>query len=61
MFLSTVVIDGKIEGLWRKTVKKHDVTIGITSFRDFVDAETRELHIAAENYGKYIGLNATVN
>ena len=52
MFSSTLVIDGRVEGTWRRTLRKDHVDINVTPFRKLKHAETDALAVAAERYGR---------
>jgi Winged helix DNA-binding domain len=55
VFNPTVVIDGKVMGTWKRTVKKDSVTITLSPFASFSEAQNRAIGIAAEHYGKFMG------
>lgn len=55
MFAPTVVIDGKVEGIWKRLVKKDKVIITITPFNSFTTAEQRAIIQAADRYGQFTG------
>jgi hypothetical protein len=61
MFSSTLVIDGRVEGTWRRTLRKDHVDINVTPFRKLKHAETDALAAAAERYGAFKGLKAVVH
>ncbi len=56
MFNSTLVIDGKVTGVWQRTLKKAAVIIEVTPFRPLTPAENQALSAAAERYGAFLGL-----
>lgn len=62
MFLATVVIDGRVAGLWRRTTRSKTVTIAISLFDGFAIDALHEplLQAAAHRYGAFIGLETTV-
>lgn len=53
IFWPIVVINGKISGLWKKTVKKDLLIIEINHFRPLSKVELKLLEDAAEFYGYY--------
>ena len=61
MFSSTLVIDGRVEGTWRRTLRNDHVDIDVTPFRKLKHAETDALARAAERYGQFKGLTAVVH
>jgi hypothetical protein len=58
MFAATVVIDGRIAGTWKRTLAKRGVTVAVEPFRRFKGAETTQLYLAVQRYGKFLGLPA---
>ena len=61
MFSSTLVIDGRVEGTWRRTLRKDHVDIAVKPFRKLKPVETDGLAEAADRYGKFKGLTAVVH
>jgi hypothetical protein len=60
VFTPTVVIDGQIVGTWKRTVKKGAVLITPSPFGSFSSEEQQRVAAAAECYGNFLGLTATV-
>lgn len=56
LFNHTILIDGRIAGLWKRTVKKKAVEISLTHFRDFTPAEEAALAAEMDRFGAYLGL-----
>lgn len=56
IFQPTVVIDGRIVGLWKRAVKKRAVEISLAPFTHFTDAEVEAIRAAAMRYGEFLGL-----
>jgi winged helix DNA-binding protein len=56
MFSPTIVIDGKVVGTWKRTFKKGTVVVGPSPFTSLSEAENRTLAVAAERYGKFVGM-----
>lgn len=56
MFMSTLVLDGRIEGTWKRTIKKKVVEISISPFRPLTPHEQAGVEAKAERYGAYLGL-----
>jgi hypothetical protein len=51
-----LVIDGRLAGVWRRDFKKDTVTITLKRFAPLSEAQEEAVHIAAERFGKFIGL-----
>ncbi len=49
MFVPTVVIDGMVAGVWKRTLKKGAVVIDIAPFRPFTPAENHAISAAHAN------------
>lgn len=60
IFLPMLVIDGKVEGIWKRAVKKKSVTVTPEPFTTLSAAAGRALPAAAGRYGHYLGLSATL-
>ena len=60
LFNHTIVIVGRVVGTWRRTHKKDAVVIEVTLFTPLGTAEAQTLEIAAERYGRFMGLPATL-
>ena len=54
-FIAPIINDGKVTGLWRRTLDKNEVAIEKKSFRKFSAAEDKSLKVALKAYGKFIG------
>jgi hypothetical protein len=59
MFSSTIVIDGKIEGTWKRVTKKHEIIVELAPFIELSDAQKRDIETAVTSYGRYMGLDAS--
>jgi hypothetical protein len=60
VFNPTIVIDGKVMGTWKRTVKKDTVTITLSPFASFSQAQNRAIGVAAEHYGRFVGTSNLV-
>ncbi len=60
MLAATVVLDGRIVGTWRRTVRARRVDIGISLFEPLTGCE-RAIDAAAERYGRFLNLPPTVS
>ncbi|MGH2495228.1 MAG: winged helix DNA-binding domain-containing protein [Ktedonobacteraceae bacterium] len=57
LFNHTIVIDGRVVGTWKRTMKKDMVIITPSLFVSLNEAETRALVAAANRYGEFLGLS----
>ncbi len=60
IFNHMIFIEGKIVGMWKRTVQKKTVEIETLLHRELTTDETTRLHEAAERYGNFLGLNVTI-
>jgi hypothetical protein len=60
LFQHTIVLDGVIVGTWKRTLKKREVVIEPTLFVPLTPAQADAFAQAAQRYGDYLGLPATV-
>jgi hypothetical protein len=60
LFNHTIVIDGRVRGTWKRTLKKDAVTIDAVPFVPLDAAEARAVEDAAGRYGRFIGLPAAL-
>jgi hypothetical protein len=51
-----LVIDGRVAGTWRRTLKKSEVVIETNTFAPLSKAESRAVAEAADRYGAFLGL-----
>jgi len=56
MFASTIVIDGKVAGTWKRTIKKSSISISAASFAKLSRAQRGAFKQAAERYAMFMGL-----
>jgi hypothetical protein len=54
VFSPTVVVDGKIAGTWKRTLKPRGVAVEWTPFTAFTAAEEQVLSVAAQHYGDFL-------
>lgn len=57
MFMPTVVIDGRVAGLWKRTLKKDKLILILSPFASFSQAESQAINPAAERYRYFMGLS----
>jgi len=60
LFNHTLVIDGRVVGIWKRTIKKDAAIIEATPFALLGPAEAQALEAAAARYGQFIGLPAVL-
>jgi hypothetical protein len=51
-----LVVDGRVAGTWRRTLKKSEVVIQTTTFAPLSKAQSRAVAEAADRYGAFLGL-----
>jgi hypothetical protein len=56
MFLPTMVLDGRIVGIWKRTLKKKSVQIEYMPFVKLKKTDMNAFETAAQRYGKFLGL-----
>ena len=54
MFASTIVIDGRVVGTWKRTIKKMGVEIVAAPFTTLSKAEKKRFAAAANRYGTFL-------
>ena len=55
MLLPSVVVDGQIVGVWRRTIKKGAVQVKVTLFSGMTKAGIRAVEAVADRYGRFVG------
>lgn len=60
MFMPTIVVDGRVVGLWKRTLRKRSVSLELQPFAPLSPAHRAAVDYAAEHYGMYLGLSASV-
>lgn len=61
MFMPTIVIDGKVVGLWKRTLKKDQVYIELQPFDPLSKSNLDKLQKVALRYGKFLNKEAVIN
>ena len=56
MFSSTIVVNGKVAGTWRRVLAKKSVKIGTNLFGSLTNGETRMLEEAIRRYCAFLGV-----
>lgn len=57
---NTIVIEGRIAGIWKRTIKAREVLIDLNLFLPLNPELTRAVHAAARRYGDFINLPVVV-
>jgi hypothetical protein len=55
-----VFLDSQVAGHWKRTLKKDAVTIEALLYTPFSEAQFEALHAAADEYGAFLGVKASV-
>lgn len=56
LFNHTIMLDGRIVGVWRRTLSKRAVNVTLQLFRALTDTQHAAVVAAAERYGVFLGL-----
>jgi hypothetical protein len=56
LFNPTIVIDGRIQGTWKRLIHKETVDLSLHPFTRLNKVEARALHRATQRYGEFLGL-----
>ena len=60
MFLPTIILDGQVAGLWKRTVRAKEVTIELKPFDTLSPVQLKAIEPAAQAYGAFHGLPARI-
>ena len=60
VFNLVVLLDGRLSGFWKRTLKKDAVVVEVALLQPFDAAQLRALEAEAARYGAFLGLAATV-
>jgi hypothetical protein len=61
VFNPTLVIEGKVEGVWKRAFKKESVVITVSPFTALSETHYPAITAAAERYGRFMGKSATLS
>lgn len=61
MFMPTIIINGRVSGIWKRTIKRKEVVITLKPFIPLKKAELGLIAEAANRYGMFIGLPARID
>jgi hypothetical protein len=57
----SVIIDGRMVGTWKRTLSRNDVRISVSAFAPLSQEQRDAVEVAAERYGRFIGLPSVVD
>jgi hypothetical protein len=60
IFYPTIVIEGRVAGVWKRTFKKDTVVIETSPFTPLSEAQKQAISAAAEHFGRFVGLSPRV-
>ncbi len=60
LFNHTIVLDGRIVGNWKRTIKKNTVILTPSLFTPLNKAETRAFAASANRYGTFLGMPVNI-
>jgi len=60
IFYPTIVINGKVEGLWKRTFTKDKVEIYPNFFGPTPDRLNKSIEKRSESYGKFLNMEASL-
>jgi hypothetical protein len=60
VFTLVIMLDGRVAGFWRRTVRQHRVTVEATLLEPLGAAQTAALEAQAGRYGRFLGLPVAV-
>jgi hypothetical protein len=61
LFNNTIVLEGRVVGTWKRTLKKDAVILSPTLFTLLNKAESRAIAASANLYGEFLGLSVNLN
>lgn len=56
MFLSTIILRGRVAGTWKREIKRNQVTISLNPFEALSPDDMGLIEKAADRYGAYLGV-----
>lgn len=59
VFNPTVIINGRVVGTWKRTVKKENVLMAHSPFKSFSRADKAAIAVVAKRFGQFLGKIAT--
>jgi hypothetical protein len=61
MLAPTIMVEGQVVGVWKRTITKNAVLVKGTLFSALKQAEGRAIEAAAERYGRFVGMPALLS
>lgn len=61
VFMPTIVSNGQVVGIWKRTIKKGSVIVAAQPFTSLTDAEQAAFAIAAQTYANYLDMPMTMS
>ncbi len=61
VFYPMILIDGKIEGIWKQKTKKRTIEISLFPFNSLTSSNYGAIHNIAKRYTNYLDLKLTLN
>lgn len=55
IFYPTIVIDGRVVGTWKRTIKKKNILVEVSPFATLTDSDMQAFAVAVQRYGDYHG------
>lgn len=55
-----ILLDGRVAGFWRRSIKRAEVVVEVALLQPFDDAQIAALDAEAVRYGEFLGLRAVV-
>lgn len=59
--MNTILINGKIEGTWRRTIKVKSVEVELNPFNTLAKIESQNLNAMLESFGRFLELKVVIN
>jgi hypothetical protein len=59
LFNPTIVIDGRIEGTWKRVIRQEAVDLTLNPFKKLSEAEAHALRGAIQRYGEFLRMRAS--
>ncbi len=60
IFYSTIIFNGKVVGTWKRTFKKSNLDIMLTSFKTLTPTQRSSIALAAKHYGRFMDLPVSI-
>jgi hypothetical protein len=61
MFMPTIIINGQVEGTWKRVLKKDTVEIQVFPFGKLNIAKKKAIEVEAKKYGQYLSRGVKVS